>query len=114
LLQDFDFYYPLGPTIEVQTGVSDLSQGFTTTSEKYGLSFSPLLHTSYIKDCRLTPLNYRCLLRVLCPVKRPITTPDCVLLEESSLVLEVGLEFAINFRIFLRVLINCLKAIFLM
>jgi hypothetical protein len=32
----------------------------------------------------LCPIICRCLLKVLCPVSRPITTLDCVLLKESS------------------------------
>jgi hypothetical protein len=76
---------------------------------KRELRFPPLLHTSYIRDCRSALLNYRCLLKVLCPVRRPITTLDCVLLQDSSLVLAVGLEPGINFRICLCVLITCLK-----
>ena len=31
-----------------------------------------------------SPIIYRCLLKVLCPVSRPITTLDCVLLKDSS------------------------------
>ena len=32
----------------------------------------------------LSPITYRCLLRVLCPVSRPITALVCVLLKDSS------------------------------
>jgi hypothetical protein len=32
----------------------------------------------------LSPITCRCLLRVLCPVSRPITTLDCVLLKDNS------------------------------
>jgi hypothetical protein len=32
----------------------------------------------------LNPTTYRFLLRVLCPVSRPITTLDCVLLKDSN------------------------------
>ena len=81
---------------------------------KHGLSFPPLLHTSYITDCRSAPLNYRRLLSVLCPVRMPITTLDCVLLQDGSLVLAVGIEPGINFRICPWELIRtCLKAILL-
>jgi hypothetical protein len=31
-----------------------------------------------------SPIIYRCLLKVLCPVSRPITTLDCVLLKDSN------------------------------
>jgi len=32
----------------------------------------------------LNPIIYRCLLKVLCPVSRPITTLDCVLLKDNN------------------------------
>src|SRR5215510_5899196 len=32
----------------------------------------------------LSPVTYNCLLNVLCPVSRPITTLDCVLLNDSN------------------------------
>jgi len=32
----------------------------------------------------LIPITYRCHLRVLCPVRRPMTTLDCVLLKDSN------------------------------
>ena len=32
----------------------------------------------------LSPIIYRCLLKVLCPVSRPITTLDCVLLKDNN------------------------------
>jgi len=42
--------------------------------------------------------------RVLCPVRRPVTTPDCVLLMDCSLVFAVELGNKINFRACLWVL----------
>ena len=32
----------------------------------------------------LSPIIYRCILKVLCPVSRPITTLDCILLKDSN------------------------------
>jgi hypothetical protein len=32
----------------------------------------------------LSPIIYKCLLKVLCPVSRPITTLDCVLLKDNN------------------------------
>ena len=32
----------------------------------------------------LSPITYKCLLRVLCPVRRPITALDCVLLKDNN------------------------------
>ena len=37
----------------------------------------------------LNPITYRCLLKVLCPVRRPVTTLDCVLLKDSRSFLAV-------------------------
>jgi len=34
-----------------------------------------------------SPIRWRCLLRVLCPARRPITTLDCVLLKDRNLAL---------------------------
>jgi hypothetical protein len=34
-----------------------------------------------------SPIKWRCLLRVLCPVRRPITALDCILLKDRSLAL---------------------------
>jgi hypothetical protein len=46
-------------------------------------SFYPLLHTSFIRDWLFSPIKWRCLLRALCPVSRPVTTLDCVLLKDK-------------------------------
>ena len=32
----------------------------------------------------LSPIIYKCLLKLLCPVSRPITTVDCVLLKDNN------------------------------
>ena len=37
----------------------------------------------------LSPIIYRCLLKVSCPVRRPITTLDCVLLKDNNRALIV-------------------------
>jgi len=44
------------------------------------------------------PIIYRCLLKVLCPVSRPITTLDCVLLKDSSWASVARLGPEINSR----------------
>jgi hypothetical protein len=38
----------------------------------------------------LSPIIYKCLLRVLCPLSRPITTLDCVLLKDNNRPLVAG------------------------
>ena len=48
----------------------------------------------------------RGLLRVLCPVRRPITAPDCVLLKDKYLVFLVGLVPEVSFRACLWVLLR--------
>jgi len=53
-----------------------------------------LLH----KGLLVSPIKWRRLLRVLCPVRRPITTLDCVLLKDKSLIFVAGLGPEINFR----------------
>ena len=35
----------------------------------------------------LSPITYKCCLRVLCPVRRPMTTLDCVLLKDNNCAL---------------------------
>ena len=41
-------------------------------------------------------IRWRCLLRVLCPVRRPVTTLDCVLLKDRNLALAPGQGPEIN------------------
>jgi hypothetical protein len=44
----------------------------------------------------LSPNLYKCLLKVLCPVNRPITTLDCVLLKDNNWALVARLGPEIN------------------
>jgi hypothetical protein len=46
-------------------------------------SSAPHLHSGL----SYSPIKLRCLLRVLCPVRRPITALDCVLLKDRNLAL---------------------------
>jgi hypothetical protein len=50
----------------------------------------------------VSPIKWRCLLRVLCPVRRPVTTLDCILLKDRSLALVSGQGPEINSRACLR------------
>jgi len=52
----------------------------------------------------LSPITYRCLLKVLCPVRRPITTLDCVLLKGNNRALVARSGPEINSRACLCVL----------
>ena len=46
----------------------------------------------------LNPITYRCLLKMLCPVRRPITTLDCVLLKDTNRALVARTGPEINLR----------------
>ena len=46
----------------------------------------------------LNPVTYRCLLRVLCPVRMPVTTLDCVSLKDSDQAFVARLGPKINSR----------------
>jgi len=65
-------------------------------------SDSHLLH----KGLFVSYSKQRCLLRVLCPVGWSVTTLDCVLLKERSLVIADGLGPEIYFRVCLWALIR--------
>jgi hypothetical protein len=45
--------------------------------------FSSALHLLH-KGLSISPIMYRCFLKVLCPARRPVTTLDFVLLKDSS------------------------------
>jgi len=56
---------------------------------------SPIPHFLHV-GLLLSPIIYRCLLKVLCPVSRPITTLDCVLLKDSKYATVARLWTEIN------------------
>jgi hypothetical protein len=69
----------------VQIRMSEWSQSFTLT-KNVGRGFilcSTLLHNG-LPD---SPIRWRCHLRVVCIVRRPVTALDCVLLEDRNLAL---------------------------
>jgi hypothetical protein len=53
-----------------------------------------LVHTGL----QLSPIKCKCLFKVLCPVRKPVTILHCVLLKDRNLVLRVGLGPKIIFR----------------
>jgi hypothetical protein len=57
----------------------------------------------------LNPITYRCLLKVLCPVNRPLTTLDCVVLKGNNRALVARLGTEISSRACLCVLQGPLK-----
>ena len=65
------------------------------------LSLAPHLLHSGLSD---SPIRWRCLLRVLCPVRRPVTALDCVLLKDRNLALAPRQVPEINSRVCLWVL----------
>ena len=65
-----------------------------------------LFHTSYMTDYRVTPMKWRCLLRVLCPVRRAITTLNCVQFKDKNLVFLVGLGPETSFRACVQLLLR--------
>jgi len=72
--------------------VAKASHSYKTWAEFFS-SASRFLH----KRLSITPIMYKCVLRVSCSVRRPVKTQDCILLKESSLVLAVGPGLEIRF-----------------
>jgi len=68
------------------------SQGLILTQN---VDWGFLLSTTFLRvGLLLGPITYKCLLKVLCPVSRSITTADCVLLKDNNraLVARLGSE----------------------
>jgi len=63
------------------------------THTECGLRFHPLLHISYIRDYWSLSLSEDVFLKILCPVRRPVTTPDCVLLKDKKCFVRFNLNF---------------------
>jgi hypothetical protein len=71
----------------------------------YKMRSPPQHHTSYKWSYYSAPLYiYKCLLKVLRPVRRPITTLDCVLVQGNNRALAARLGPEISFRVCLCVL----------
>jgi hypothetical protein len=55
-----------------------------TASHSHRMWAAPhLLHSGL----SVRPISWRCLLRVLCPVRKPVTALDCILLKDTNLAL---------------------------
>jgi len=77
-----------------QMCMSEWSQSFTLTENVgRGSSSAPHLPHSGLSD---SPIRWRCLLRVLCPVRRPVTALNCVLVKDRNLALAPGQGPEIN------------------
>jgi hypothetical protein len=89
---------------ETPVCMSEWSQGFILTQNVGWVSSSAphLLHEGLL----VSPIKWRCLLKVVCPVRRPVTILDCILLKDRSLILVVGLGPGVSFQACLWVLIR--------
>ena len=76
--------------------VSEWSQGLTRTQD-VNLVSSSVPHFLQM-GLLLIPISYKCLLRVLCPVRRPITALVCVLLKGNNQAIVARLGPEINSR----------------
>jgi hypothetical protein len=61
-----------------------LSEAKASHSKRMWAEVSSYLLHNGLSD---SPIKWRCLLRVLCPVRRPVTALDCVLLKDRNLTL---------------------------
>ena len=68
-----------------------LSEAKASRSHKTWIEVSSSTPHHLHKGLKFSPIKCRCRLRVLFPVRRPVTTLDCVLLKDRSLVLAVKL-----------------------
>jgi hypothetical protein len=82
---------------------SEWSQSLTHTQKTWTEVSSSVPHFLQV-GLLLSPITYKCLLEVLCPVRRPITTQDCVLLKDNNRALVASLGPEINSRAHLCVL----------
>ena len=78
-----------------QIRMSEWSQSFTFTKNT-GQGFIPC--STPPTQWTDSPIRRRCLLRVLCPIRRPITALDCVLLKDRNLALAPSQGPKINSR----------------
>jgi hypothetical protein len=74
---------------ETQMCMSEWSQDLTLTQHVDWGFFVSRPHFLQV-GLLLSPITYKCLLRVLCPVRTPIITLDCVLLKDNNRALVVG------------------------
>jgi len=81
-----------------------LSEAKASHSHKMWNEFSSSVPHFLQMGLLLSPIIYKCLLKVLCPVSRPITTLDCVLLKDNNLALVARSGPEINSRACLCVL----------
>jgi hypothetical protein len=73
-----------------------LSETKTSHSHKMWTEVSSSVPHFLQEGLLLSPITYKCLLKVLCPVRRPITTLDCGLLKDNNQALVASLGPKIN------------------
>jgi len=83
--QTYTHYFIWFQAEGAQIHTSGWSQSFTFTKNVSRGFYAPRLLLSELSD---SPLRWKCLLRVLCPVRRPETALDCVLLKDRNITLE--------------------------
>ena len=81
-----------------------LSEARASHAHKTWTKVSSSVPHSLQKGLLLNPITYKYLLRLLCPVRRPIRTLDCVLLKDSNRVFVTRLGNKTNSRACLCVL----------
>jgi len=64
-----------------------LSEAKASHSERVWAEVSSLAPHLLYNGLSDSPVRWRCLLRVLCPVRRPVTALDCVLLKDRNLAM---------------------------
>jgi len=81
-----------------------LSEARVSHSHKMWAEFSSSAPYLLHRGLSISPIKWRCLFKVLCPVRRPVTNLNCVLFKDSNIFFAVDLEPEINFRACLWVL----------
>jgi len=81
-----------------------LSEAKASHSHKMPTEVSPLVPHFLQVGLLLSPITWGCFLRALCPVRRPITTLDFVLLKDNNRALVARLGPEINYQACLCVL----------
>ena len=100
-----DSQYPLGPKVK-EPKYACMSESKASYSHRMWTEVSSSAPHFPHKGLLIKPIKLRCLLRVLCLVRRPVRTLYCVLLEDSNLVFLVWLGPEISFRACLWVLLG--------
>ena len=99
----FSFLIPSGSK-KKEPRYECLSEARASHTHKTGNGVSSSVPHCLQMGLLLSPITYKCRLRVLCPVRRPMTTLDYVLLNDNNHALVAKFSLEINSRACLRVL----------